>query len=59
MRYEVIVGNIGSVYYGDDKEVAERKFDAYMAASQSGYGRAGNEPVTMMRDGEIYQEYEV
>lgn len=58
MTYEVIVGNVGTVYSGSDKAEAERKFDAYMVLSQQGYGRAAEQPVTMMADGEIYQEYE-
>jgi len=59
MLHEIIVGNIGTVYSGSDAAEAEAKFDAYMVLSQQGYGRAGNEPVTWMRDGEIHAELEV
>jgi hypothetical protein len=58
-QYEVIVGNIGTVYSGTDKAEADRQFDTYVQASQAGCGRAGDEPVTMMKDGDIYQEWEV
>ncbi len=58
-KYEVIVGNIGTVYAGKSKDEAETKFDTYMVLSQSGCGRVSGEPVTMLKDGEIYQEYEV
>lgn len=58
-QYEVIVGNVGTIYSGTDKELTEKRFDDYMRISQAGIGRAGNEPVTLMKDGEIYIEYEV
>ncbi len=57
--YEVVVGNVGTIYCGSDKQEAEQRFDTYMHLSMSGYGRVANEPVTMLADGEIYQEFEV
>jgi hypothetical protein len=56
--FEVVVGNVGTVYSGDNKEEAERKFDAYMNLSMSGYGRVAYETVTLMQDGEIIAEFE-
>ncbi len=56
-HHEVIVGNIGTVYSGDKAIEASAKFDTYVADSKSGVGRAGDEPVTWMRDGEIHQEF--
>ncbi len=52
MHFEVIVGNVGTVYSGYSRQEAERKYDTYAAISRSGVGRAGNEEVTLMVDGE-------
>lgn len=57
-KYEVIVGNIGTVYSGTDRNAADAKFEAYVELASSGMGRAAGETVTMMRDGEIYMETE-
>lgn len=48
-EFEVVCGNIGSVYNGDDKTEADRIFDTYVEQSNSGVGRAGGEDVTMFR----------
>jgi len=56
-RYEVIVGNIGSVHSGRDLKKALRVFNEYAEQSQGNYGRAAGEDVTLMRDGEPYKEY--
>ena len=40
-RYEVIVGNIGSVIATDDYSEAYQVFDEYCSQSRAGYGRAG------------------
>ena len=58
MRYEVIVGNIGTVYDGNDLAEANRKFDTYVEQSKSGRGRAGGEDVTIMTNGEPTREFE-
>lgn len=55
--YEVIVGNIGTVYSGTSKSDTTREWLTYVDQSKSGTGRAGNEPVTMFCDGEIVKEY--
>ena len=39
-HYEVIVGNIGSVYAGPSRRDAERSYRVYVAQSRTGYGRA-------------------
>jgi hypothetical protein len=46
--YEVIVGNIGTVYRGKLRETALQIWDDYATLSQGGYGRAGGEPVTLV-----------
>lgn len=57
-HYEVIVGNVGTVYHGPDREEAESRFAGYMDASLANVGRAGGEPVILMCDGEPIQEHE-
>ena len=55
--YEVIVGNVGSVYNGKDEPSAIAAFETWVYNSRNG-GRASNEPVTLMTDGEPTREYE-
>jgi hypothetical protein len=57
MKYEVYVGNIGMVYNGDNEEDARLAFDDYVLQSTAGYGRASDEDVTLMEDGEIIDEH--
>ena len=45
--YTVIVGNIGRVYFGNDKEEAKKEYDEYVNISKQGQGRAGGESVTL------------
>lgn len=56
-KYELIVGNIGTVYTGDDRAEADRLFDHYVAQSKSERGRAGGEDVTLFEDGEPIREH--
>jgi hypothetical protein len=57
--YQVIVGNIGTVYSGDDLEEAERVYEVYVKQSQSGVGRAGRENVLLLRDNDdALQEFD-
>lgn len=56
-EYEVIVGNVGSVYYGKDKAKAEKAYAEYVEQSNRLLGRAGGEEVTMMVDGEPEKEH--
>lgn len=55
--YEVIVGNIGTVYTGNKYAEALAEFAEYQRQSIGGEGRAGGEDVTIMRDGEPYREH--
>ncbi len=57
--YQVIVGNIGTVYDGDNGFDARRTFMSYVKDSGAKYGRASGEPVTLMRDGEPVEEHSV
>ena len=56
-RFEVVVGNIGTVYSGSSYTLAREAFAEYAKQSRDNYGRAANEQVTMLRGGEIEKEY--
>jgi len=56
--YEVIVGNIGKVYYGSDKAFATEQYLAYKGQSERGEGKAAGESVSMLRDGEVIRAYD-
>ena len=56
-RYEVIVGNVGTVYDGSGKVAAKTTYLRYVKVSLSGAGRAGGEGVVLMEDGEIIAEH--
>lgn len=56
-RYEVVCGNIGSVYSGPSAKEATEKFRAYVDASKSQYGRAAGESVTLFKNGEPIREH--
>lgn len=56
-RYQVVVGNVGTVVDTDDHREAIRAFHAYVFSSSQGEGRCGLEDVVLMRDGEPWAEY--
>ena len=59
-KYQVIVGNLGTVYEGDDRIVALGKYATYVSNSKTGYegvGRCTGESVTLMEDGEPEKEH--
>lgn len=58
MRYQVIVGNIGTVHDGDDLVEATTIFHDYCFMSSDDYGRASGEEVTLMSDGEPIRSME-
>jgi hypothetical protein len=55
--FQVIVGNIGTVYDGNNFMQASCKFSEYVKQSKTGYGRAGGEDVTLMHWGEPRKEH--
>lgn len=57
-RFEVVCGNIGYVYQGDDADAARAIYGSYVTASKSGRGLAGHEPVALSEGGEIIDEHE-
>lgn len=57
MPYEVIVGNVGRVFESENLFTASKVYGEYKRQSRGSYGRAANEPVTLMADGEPLYEY--
>jgi len=56
-QYEVIVGNIGTVYVGTDKSKAEMEYHQYLEHSKAPFGRASGEDVILLYDGAPLLEY--
>lgn len=55
--FEVVVGNIGTVYSGNNYMAACSRFQVYVKQSKSNYGRAAGESVTLLQGSEIRKEY--
>lgn len=55
--YEVVVGNIGTVWAGDDESDAREAFAEYVTQSRRMYGRAAGESVTLFAEGEPLAEH--
>jgi hypothetical protein len=56
--YEVIVGNVGSVYCGKNRADALATYQSYVESSKEQVGaRSYGEDVTLLADGEIEQEH--
>ncbi len=56
--YEVIVGNVGSVYHGKSRVKALSTYESYVEISKEHDGaRCYGEDVTLLVDGEIQQEH--
>lgn len=51
-RWQVVVGNIGTVYDGVDEEEARHHYEEYVGQSMTGMGRAGNEEVVLFHSGD-------
>lgn len=56
--FSVIVGNLGTVYDGDDFAEAEKTYDEYVEMSHCQFGRASSEEVILMKNGEVEFHYE-
>ena len=56
-RYQVIVGNIGTVYDGNSRGLADCEFTAFCKISDRMTGRAAGESVTLMDNDEPVKEY--
>jgi hypothetical protein len=57
-NYQVIVGNIGTVYDGGSEYIACQTFDEYARFSQEKNGRAAGESVVLMMGDRILREVE-
>ena len=55
--WEVIVGNVGTVFMGENGFNAIKTYNKCIASSKSGYGRMSGESVYLIKDGEINKEY--
>lgn len=55
--YEVVVGNIGTVYTGTNPVEAILTYSKYKEYSRTQYGRASGEDVHLFLDSEILSEY--
>lgn len=56
-KYQVVVGNIGTVIDTDDLKEAQAKYDIYVEQSKSESGRAGGEDVHLLEDGEPIKDF--
>jgi hypothetical protein len=57
-EWQVIVGNIGTVYAGRAEMDARENFRVYIEQSTTRWTRAAGENVVLMKDGEIVEEHE-
>ena len=53
-NFQVVVGNVGTVYMGNDRIEAERIFAAYQDGSH--HGRARGEDIVLMNEDEVLAE---
>lgn len=56
-NYQLIVGNVGTVYEGPNGFEAMKQYWQYVACSKAPYGRASGEDVTLICDDEIKREF--
>jgi len=56
-HWEVVVGNVGTVYSGTNGAEARKTFLVYRKQSRTGQGRAAGEEVTLFKDGEPVESY--
>lgn len=57
-NYQILVGNIGTVYNGSNLRVAQVVYNEWVAESKLNVGKVAGEPVTFFRGDEIFKEYE-
>lgn len=56
-HYEVVCGNVGSVYSGSNLRAAKSMFRGYVTQSKTSGFRASGENVTLMGNGEPIKEF--
>lgn len=57
IKYEVVVGNIGTVYRGANKRDAHVTYRFYVKEAKEHTGRAAGEDVTLFNHGEIVKQH--
>lgn len=57
-KYQVVVGNVGTIYDGDNPIMARTEYGIMKEASKTPFGRASGEPVTLFCDGEPLHGFE-
>lgn len=57
-KWEVIVGNLGTVFSGSNGFIAINDFNSWVQESKTEGRRVTDEPVTLMKDDEPYREYD-
>lgn len=57
-QWQVVVGNVGTVFDGGNGFEARQEYAEYVAISKAPHGRASGEEVVLFRDGEIELEYQ-
>ena len=55
--FEVIVDNVGTVYWGEDEDQARMNFDAYKRYVDGAGRMWPSEGVVMLQDSDIVDEY--
>lgn len=56
-QFEVIAGNVGTVYSGPSEQDAQSYWVQYVELSKQERGRVSGESVYLMRDGSLIEEY--
>lgn len=56
-QFEVIVGNIGTVYSGNSLKEVLKARSTYIKQSKSNYGKASGESVTVFKNSELWSEF--
>lgn len=56
-NYQVIVGNIGTVYSGGSKVIAFETFKEYVQQSKTAHMKVSGETVVLLKNGEIEKEF--
>jgi hypothetical protein len=51
--YELVVGSLGSVFKGADKDIAYSHYFYYVESSRSGITRAAGEAITLFHNEEV------
>lgn len=57
MIFEVVVGNIGTVYTGHNRKQAIASYNTYVEKSVLNESRCGGESVYLLTNGEIEREH--